>query len=471
MKLLFLNFIVVFKLLALNLCVTVPSAYKELAEEIAIERETYHQLLLNEKFEENQEDIDAYFMQVSKAFAIGNALDVEIMSDEGTQEDELRASYLKALRSLQKPREYIRRIYYESLLSAIKENDEKYVAYLVTRGPTILTNNKKLKEAVLRYSEQHKKLQKYSAVRYLQDEKKLDEASRAYTQKMQDEYKAYQEVLKKQEALKLRKLLVSQQKGGVIVYANEDKGNIFFVIENLFEMHVSATLHVSDILGYKSKNSLPLKVVLKPKEKRTIVRLSNTNKKKAVGYFKSHLSWVKGAVDAKADLDFVYALPFKASQKVSQGFNGKTSHKGNAKYAVDFALNKGTKVYAARDGKVVEIVQNHNKHGMSLKMRQEANYLIIEHSDKTLARYFHLQKNGVNVKLGERVKKGQFIAISGNTGRTSGAHLHFVVTQAEVYKDAYRSVSVPIKFLCSKGVLQEPLKGHRYCTTEAKESE
>jgi len=450
----------------------VPSAYKELAEEIEIERIVFHQLLLNERFQKNQIDIDEYFTQVSQVFAIGNALDDEMRSSEAdmAKEKELRKSYLKALRSLAKPRVYLKDMYYEELSMAMKQEDDKYVVFLVTTGAMILSYNEKLKEEVLTYSENHTKLQKYSAVKYLQDEKKLNEESRAFTQKMQDEYKAYQEVLKKQEALKLRQLLIAKKKGGVIVYANEKNGDISFVIENLFEMHVRATLYVNEIEGYTSKEALPFKVVLKPKEKRSIVKLVNSDKKKAVGHFKSHLSWSKGAVDARPNLDFIYALPFKDLQRVSQGFNGNTSHKGNAKYAVDFALPLGTEVYAARAGKVVEIVQEHNQHGMSLKMRQFANYLIIEHEDKTLGRYFHLSQNGVKVKLGSLVKQGDLIAISGDTGRTSGAHLHFVVTKAEVYKEGYRSVSVPIKFLCSEGILTEPLNGHSYCSVKTSKS-
>ena len=464
MKFFFLSLISL-QLFAFNLCVTVPSTYKDLAEEIAVERVTYHQLLMNQKFQKNQIEIDEYFMQVSKAFSIGNSLDDLIRSAKVDldKEKELKMSYLKALRSLQKPREYLRYMYFKELKTAIKEDDERYVTFLVTKAPTILSDNNQLKDEVLIYSQTHKKLRKYSAVRYLIDEKKLDDSSRAYTQKMQDEYKAYQAVLQKQEADKLRKLLISKKKGGVIVYAEEKDGDINFIIENLFEMHVSSTLFISDIQGYKAKESLPTKVVLKAKEKRVVVKLINTSKKKVAGHFKSHISWSKGAVDAKPDLDYIYMLPFHNTQRVSQGFNGKTSHNGNARYAVDFAMDIGTKIYAARDGKVVEIVQSHNQHGMSLKMRQFANYVIIEHSDKTLGRYFHLQQNGVKVKLGTKVKKGDFIALSGDTGRTSGAHLHFVVTKAESIKDEYKSVSVPIKFLCSDGILTEPMSGQSYC--------
>ena len=249
----------------------------------------------------------------------------------------------------------------------------------------------------------------------------------------------------------------------MIVYATENKGDIDFYIENLFLMHVSTTLFIQNIQGYTSKSTLPYKLVLEGKQKVKALTLRNSSLKKHVGSFSSHISWSKGSIDAKEDKNFIYALPFHNSQRVSQGFNGKTSHKGNGRYAVDFAMQIGTPVYAARAGKVVEVIQRHNKHGMSLAMRQYANYIIIEHSDKTLGRYFHLKQNSVKVKLGDTIKKGKLIALSGNTGRTSGPHLHFVVTKAEAVRDDYRSMSIPIKFQCSKGVLNEPLSGHSYC--------
>jgi murein DD-endopeptidase MepM/ murein hydrolase activator NlpD len=431
-------------LLPILLLAQPPQAYKQLGEAIEREIPFFKTLSLDPRFNIYQEEFDLYFEEQKKAFKLGYKLDAEI-EEVGERRERLKKSY------------------YKEVQAAIEEKDNDYFLFLLENAEMFLDENRILKSRVLSYATSKNELKDHKRVQAYQEEKELDDRSYAFAQKMQEEYKAYQEVLRKQEALKLRKLLVSKKKGGVIVYAQEDKGNINFITENLFEMHVSTTLHIKDIQGYRSKDTLPYKLVLKPKEKRKVLSLENISKKKEVGYFNSHISWTKGAVDAQIDLDFIYALPFHKSHKVSQGFNGNTSHKGTSKYAVDFAMPVGTAVYAARGGKVVEVVQRHDQHGMSLKMRQFANYVIIEHEDKTLGRYFHLKHKGVKVKLGQVVKKGELIALSGNTGRTSGAHLHFVVTKAEEYKEGYRSTSIPIKFKCTEGVVDNPLKGYSYC--------
>ncbi|MDF5356686.1 M23 family metallopeptidase, partial [Vibrio parahaemolyticus] len=82
----------------------------------------------------------------------------------------------------------------------------------------------------------------------------------------------------------------------------------------------------------------------------------------------------------------------------------------------DFAVNIGTKIYAPADG-VVEVTRRSNK--------GSGNFLRLQHSFGFSSSYSHLK--AFKVKSGQFVKKGQLIAISGNSGLSSGPHLHYEV--------------------------------------------
>lgn len=82
-----------------------------------------------------------------------------------------------------------------------------------------------------------------------------------------------------------------------------------------------------------------------------------------------------------------------------------------------------------------------------------------QHSDETLATYSHLKQNGVVVKVGEMIKRGQLLGYSGKTGYAQGPHLHFIVYRAS---DGKGRVSIPVKFMSSNGVLKLPVKGQWY---------
>jgi murein DD-endopeptidase MepM/ murein hydrolase activator NlpD len=56
-----------------------------------------------------------------------------------------------------------------------------------------------------------------------------------------------------------------------------------------------------------------------------------------------------------------------------------------------------------------------------------ANFIRILHDDGTMALYAHLREEGALVRVGQRVRAGQQIGLSGNTGFTTGPHLHFVI--------------------------------------------
>ena len=144
---------------------------------------------------------------------------------------------------------------------------------------------------------------------------------------------------------------------------------------------------------------------------------------------------------------YVYDLPFKegTKQKVVQGYGGMFSHKNKA--ALDFSMPEGTPVYAARGGVIYSFKDNSNDGGLFRK-NEEANYIIIKHSDGSFGCYWHLQKNGVVVKKGI-VSKGELIGYSGSTGFALRPHLHFAVKRILNYeKDSF----VRTKFRTAIGV-------------------
>ena len=55
------------------------------------------------------------------------------------------------------------------------------------------------------------------------------------------------------------------------------------------------------------------------------------------------------------------------------------------------------------------------------------NWVMVRHADETVARYIHLTTNGAVVDVGDVVVQGQLVGLSGNSGASSGPHLHFDV--------------------------------------------
>ena len=127
------------------------------------------------------------------------------------------------------------------------------------------------------------------------------------------------------------------------------------------------------------------------------------------------------------DSSYVYWLPFVKGKSylLVQGANSKMSHQNELSY--DFKMKKGSKICASRDGIVVSARGDSENGGLKPENYSDGNYIIIRHSDSSEAYYWHLDKDGVYVKEGEYVAKGQIIGASGNTGYTAFPHLHFQV--------------------------------------------
>jgi len=140
-----------------------------------------------------------------------------------------------------------------------------------------------------------------------------------------------------------------------------------------------------------------------------------------------------------------YRAPFATARSftVSQAPPSAVTHVDlSSRYAVDIAMPVGTAVHAAREGLVINVAHKFFAGGLKPQLGDEANFVQILHEDGTTAIYAHLQMDTIRVRPGQRVERGQYIANSGNTGFSSGPHLHFVV----VRNAGFRSESVPVAF-------------------------
>jgi murein DD-endopeptidase MepM/ murein hydrolase activator NlpD len=143
-----------------------------------------------------------------------------------------------------------------------------------------------------------------------------------------------------------------------------------------------------------------------------------------------------------------------ASFQISQAFSGSFSHTDEQnKYAVDIVMPIGTPVHAARSGIVLEAEDDFYKGGSNKAFSSEANNIRILHDDGSMAIYAHLELEKAQVYPGLAVSAGQLIGYSGNTGFTTGPHLHFAVQ----INRGMRLASVPFTFINQAGQAEEPL--------------
>lgn len=154
-----------------------------------------------------------------------------------------------------------------------------------------------------------------------------------------------------------------------------------------------------------------------------------------------------------------YRAPFATAtdHKITQAFPQVATHTTrDSQYAVDIAMPIGTDIMAARAGVVFDVAASNFSGGLDpARDGPKANVVRVLHDDGTYAIYAHLNTNSIRVRPGDRVRRGQYIADSGNTGFSSGPHLHFAVV-----RNAGMSIeSVPALFEGSNGEWIVPAAG------------
>lgn len=198
---------------------------------------------------------------------------------------------------------------------------------------------------------------------------------------------------------------------------------------------------------------LSYQATLQPGASRTLVEARRADGAKGQLQF----SWRRalGAPEAVHSPSRPYRAPFAlgATFLVSQAYPTRVTHvTPDSLYAVDIALPDGTPVYAARAGTVINVRHDSFSGAPLPAMLDQANVVEILHEDGTIAVYAHLHWDSIRVRIGQRLQLGEYLANSGNTGFTTGPHLHFAVWRNTGSAD----VSVPLQFAGPGGVAVTP---------------
>jgi len=199
---------------------------------------------------------------------------------------------------------------------------------------------------------------------------------------------------------------------------------------------------------------LPARFVIDGQTERRLLKIKGTDPTKGFSFRLSYKQMIGPPLDQLPG-EFNYYPPFPLGMEfpISQGFDNEITHNQPPnQYAVDIVMPIGTPVLAARSGRVMDMEDDF--HGAAQKKRYLArsNQIRILHDDGTMAVYAHLQANSLRIREGAIVRRGQWIANSGNTGYSNGPHLHFVI-QLNV---GMTLESLPFRFVTPTGGTMTP---------------
>lgn len=238
----------------------------------------------------------------------------------------------------------------------------------------------------------------------------------------------------------------------------------FFIINNYkapveVEFKLTHNTNARINLLRRTKKLVPIigsskrRFTLQPGRSKSLFKVIPINKYKSSRYTIEY-RYIIGSPSVSPD-DVTYLPPFAKDSHflISQAFGGKFSHTDKQnKYAVDLAMPINTPIHAARAGIVIEVNNDFFQSGTKQAYKARANSIRILHNDGTMAVYAHLALESSQVYVGLKVYAGQFIGYSGNTGYSTGPHLHFAIQRNK----GMELVSIPFKFM---GSADKPIAG------------
>lgn len=375
--------------------------------------------------------------QAKKALENGYRVDTSSNKKE-------KKAYLLELRELQKEYDKLLHLLHKSIDEAIDRDDYQLFLKLTSYAfEGLFQNSNNTNRAIAFYSQNQHKLNCPILDKRIGDTKLMEETLELFKAEVINS--AYDSNSKKKSNKSVR-VVTDRVKNSI--YVKFENRNIYPVTIKVKQKYKNLLLshNVKDIIVVKANSMIEY------------VTLKVTN---GDSFYSYNFSWIMGSKDARHSDEFIYRLPYKkgSSHYVSQGYNGTKTHKGSSAYAIDFPMSEGTKIYAARGGIVVKTKSNSNSGGYEKKYASSGNYVRILHKDGTFATYYHLKHKGVLVKEGDRVPQGFALGYSGNTGYSSGPHLHFSVFRAT---SSLKNKTIPIKILSEETLIEDPKIGERY---------
>jgi murein DD-endopeptidase MepM/ murein hydrolase activator NlpD len=201
-------------------------------------------------------------------------------------------------------------------------------------------------------------------------------------------------------------------------------------------------------------------LVLEPRSETQLLMLERADPSASMS-LEYQYQYIPGAPGAEHRADSPYRLPYAlaTAYAVSQAYPDRITHADpSSQHAFDFVMPVGTGIYAARAGIVIEVASDYFEAGIDPAVNgPRANLVRVLHDDGTMSLYGHLNWNSIRVVPGQRIARGEYLADSGNTGFSTGPHLHFVVQRNE----GGRIVSVPVSFAGAGSVPVQVVRGDR----------
>lgn len=242
--------------------------------------------------------------------------------------------------------------------------------------------------------------------------------------------------------------MVSARRGG-----EKHQPEHFFL--NHYHGPAQIELSLAEATNVLANPGLPARFVIPGDTETGLVTFGPQDPTQAFSYRLSY-RLVPGPPTDRVPDDLDYYPPFARGKTypISQGIDDELTHSDAAnRYAVDIVMPIGTPVLAARGGVVMETESAFPDTGRKdRKLLDRANFVRILHEDGTMGIYAHLQQHSLRVRPGAKIPAGHWIANSGNSGYSSGPHLHFVV-QINI---GMALEALPLRFRQPDGSLLDP---------------